>query len=159
MKKFLALILICFAFITTQAQINTGSYMNSQSPVDSALVKYLSVTVNGTGLLTLNANFTKVPNSGTAAGYLLPLGSDNDTDYVPVRTIKLVKDSASSYGRNIYQNDTFIVTNTSARQKYSWIVVSGPDCPYHPYRFYKIGQYMTTGTGTVRGNFRFQKLE
>ena len=159
MKKFLSLLFFVAAMFTMQAQTNIATAMSNPTNVDSATVKYISTSAPLPGLLNININITKVANTGsTVAGYCILLGSDNDTDYYPVKTCKLIKDSTSAYGRNINQVDTFFLANTTDRQKYSWNVRTC-DVAYHPYLYYKVGVYVTTTTVAARGNRRFQKLE
>lgn len=155
MKKLLFSILFTVAVMFAA---HSQSNFNAAVGADSSTAAYVKATVGGgAGNLTVQAIITKVANTGTTvAGYVILQGSLDDTNYVNVPTYKVVKDSATSYGRNIFQVDTFTLANTTSAQPYIWQVVTH-DADIHPYYYYRFKVVMTTTTALCRGKYIFRR--
>ncbi len=146
---------------------NSQLALNNVSPLDgaagaldSANQRYNKVPALNTPCgLTIQAACIKIANTGTTvAGYGILEESINDTVWNPVLTWKHIKDSSVSYGRNIWQVDTFTFANQTTVQGKTWHVNVYDHCGHESPR-YRIHWYGTTCKEWVWGKYWTYKLD
>ena len=126
MKKLLLFLFVSLCFISTKAQ-------TAMTPASGS-----------------------VDSSGsTVAGYCLLQGSLDGTNWVNVPTWKTVRYAATA-SFNLYDIDTFTLTNVTTAQTYTW-KVTYKDIPVHPYLYYRVAVVMTTTKVTATGNYLYRK--
>lgn len=161
MKKLILMLAIFSVAFASFAQVNIpGTSMTaSGGAVDSANTRYLKAKITTTGCLSVTASVIKIANTGTVfAGYAILQGSINDTAYQDLKTWKLIKDSTSAYGRNIYQVDTFTFADNTSLQYKTW-EVNGYNGTGHVVPYLRVKLVGTTSKGTNFGNFWLYKCD
>lgn len=148
MKK---LVFLCMFMATMLASFGQTTTMTPPSgSVDSATVKYLTVTVSNGGVMVIQPVITKVANTGsTVAGYCLLQGSVDGTNFVNVPTWKSAKYAATAQ-YNLYDTDTFTLTNVTTAQTKAW-EVGNYDGTGNIYSYYRVAVVMTTTKVTATG--------
>ena len=152
-KYFLTIMMVALTMLSAFSQ----TAMTAPANTDSAATHYITCTVAGTaGTLAIQPVVTKVANTGaTVAGYCLLQGSVNGTTWVNVPTWKSVKYAATSQ-YNIFDVDTFSLTNVTTAQTYVWRI-SGYNNIVHPFLYYRVAIVMTTTTVSATGSFLYRK--
>lgn len=154
MKKLLLFLFVSLCFIATKAQT---AMTPASGSVDSSATEYVTATVGGSaGYLVIQPVITKVANTGsTVAGYCILQGSVDGTNFVNVPTWKTVRYAATA-SFNLYDIDTFTLTNVTTAQTYTW-KVTYKDMSTHPYLYYRVAVVMTTTKVTATGNYLYRK--
>ena len=157
MKKFLSILIMTLCFLSVKAQT---AMTPASGSVDSSATEYITATIGGGfGQLMIQPVITKVANTGsTVAGYCLLQGSLDGTNWVNVPTWKRIP--VNGYGSatpfNIYEADTFTLTNVTTAQTKVW-QVGGYTEECSPYYYFRIAIVMTTTKVTGTGVYILRK--